>query len=478
MFCPQCGTACQPENKFCKNCGAPIGAASSAPASQASAAPASSQTAASQPTVPAAYPAAQSDAYQPPPPGAYQAAYPGMHPGTPTAAYPAAPPGMVAVVYQAYPGGPPQMYYVPAHSAHVQSNGGILDGVRAKIRELASTDKLEGFSLKQTFSQAFSKHTPEETEEYMMVGASRTTPPLEMVETGWPKPWMFFRLLTLFVVSTAALFGVWKFTGNTPMVPAVLIMGAFGVPLATLVLIFEMNTPRNVSVFVVGKLFVMGGLAALCAVSFEYMTDIAGKMPGVVEETAKFAMVLLVIRSQRYKYELNGILFGAAVGAGFAAFETTFYGLIDSFLPTLIHSLAHMQTGAAIDTAMQAMVNNLIIRGIMAPFGHVVWTAIAAGAFWRVKGSRPTSMSMLMDSRFVKAFIILVPTISTPVSACLWIGTGLTSWYVLFGLVQQGLHQVRDEQKSQLQSTLAHVEATLGLGVRNSALQPQGTAGV
>jgi RsiW-degrading membrane proteinase PrsW (M82 family) len=50
-----------------------------------------------------------------------------------------------------------------------------------------------------------------------------------------------------------------------------------------------------------------------------------------VEETAKFAMVLLVMRSVRYKYELNGILFGAVVGAGFAAFETTFYGLINSF---------------------------------------------------------------------------------------------------------------------------------------------------
>jgi RsiW-degrading membrane proteinase PrsW (M82 family) len=260
-------------------------------------------------------------------------------------------------------------------------------------------------------------------------------------------------------------------------------MGAFAVPLSTLVLIFEMNTPRNVSVVLVGKLFVMGGLAALCAVSFEYMTAIAGKIPGVVEETAKFAMVLFVVRGTRYKYELNGILFGAAVGAGFASFETSFYGLINAFLPTLIEGLkAGGQGGTVIVTAVQAMETNLVIRGVLAPFGHVVWTAIAAGAFWRVKGAQPTNLNMLFDPRFFKAFLIPVAmhtlwdiSLDFPNNVFLnslagqllgWIATGAISWYVLFGLVQQGLHQVKDEQQLQLQSTLASVEATLGLGAR------------
>jgi RsiW-degrading membrane proteinase PrsW (M82 family) len=396
---------------------------------------------------------------------------------------------MVAVMYSAYPGGPQQMYYVPAHSIQAHGGGGLLEGIRAQIRSLASMDKLEGFSLSQTFSQAFSKHSETETEEYMMAGSARTTPPIELVETGWPRPWMFFRLLTLFVAANVALWAVWKFTGNLPLVPALLIMGAFAVPLATLMLIFEMNTPRNVSVVVIGKLFVMGGLAALCAVSFEYMTTIAGKLPGVVEETAKFAMVLIVIRGTRYKYELNGILFGAAVGAGFASFETTFYGLINAFLPTLIQGLHHMQASQAISAAMTAMVDSLIMRGVLAPFGHVVWTAIAAGAFWRVKGARPGSMSMLTDPTFLKAFAIpvamhtlwdlsiLIPSLPLIVNVCLWMGTGLTSWYVLFGFVQQGLRQVKEEQKTQLQSTLANVEATLGLGAKNYAVPQHGPAG-
>ncbi len=53
--------------------------------------------------------------------------------------------------------------------------------------------------------------------------------------------------------------------------------------------------------------------------------------------------------------------------------------------------------------------------------------------------------------------------------------TGLITWYVLFGLVQQGLQQVREEQMTHLQGALAHVEATLGLGTMR---QPQGTVPV
>jgi hypothetical protein len=73
---------------------------------------------------------------------------------------------------------------------------------------------------------------------------------------------------------------------------------------------------------------------------------------------------------------------------------------------------------------------------------------------------------------------ILIPNISAIVMYFLWAATGLTSYYVLFGMVQQGLHQVRDMQKAQLEHTLEHVEATLGLGARVPAVvQQQAPAG-
>jgi len=469
MFCSKCGTESQPGNQFCRSCGAVVGGNGQA----AAAAMPAVQTAVAAPVAPIG------QAAPPPPPGLPFAPAGFAAPGAGWQAPQAGPPpGYVAVAYQTYPGGPQQVYYVPAQGVQTHgAGGGFMAGVSAKIRELASTEKLEGFSLKETFSQTFSRHGSDAVEDYMMVGSPRTTPPIELAETGWPKPWMFFRVLMLFVVSSVVLYAVWKFTGNIPLMPAILIMGSFAVPLSTLVLLFEMNTPRNVSVVTVGKLFVMGGLAALCAVSFEYMFALAGKVPGIVEETAKLAAVILVVRGTRYKYELNGILFGAAVGAGFASFETTFYGLINAFLPTLIQGLQQMQTADAITAAVQAMVSNLVVRGVLAPFGHVAWTAIAAGAFWRVKRGQPTTPGMLLDGRFLRTFAIpvamhtlwdasvLIPTLPTVINIGLWIGTGVTTWYVVFGLVQQGLREVKEEQMLRLQSTLAHAEATLGPGM-------------
>lgn len=467
MFCPRCGADNTPENKFCKSCGSTLGAAGAAAAAPQAVPPAQ---------------AAQWQAPQPPPPGVTAPPAAGL-PQQP-------PPGMVAQVYQAYPGGPQQVYYVPAVAAHPHAQSGLLESLRSRIRMLSSTDALEGFSLKEMFKQVFKHHGVDVVEEYIMVGTSKTTPPLEQVETGWPNPWMFFRLLGILGIGFVVLAILFHFTMNEKTVPAILFLGAFAVPLSTLVLIFEMNTPRNVSMVMVGKLFIVGGLTGLATAMLAYMIPIAGNVPGIVEECAKLFAVIVVARSVRYKYELNGILFGATVGAGFACFETCGYGF-DQILETLTQVIqagnvaGGFPTAQGISAAVENMIANLVLRGVEAPLGHVAWTAIAAGAFWRVKGAKPASPAMLMDSRFLKAFAIpvlmhttwdlsiLIPTMPTILAAfVLPAVTGLITWYVLFGLVQQGLKQVKDEQVAHLQGTLANVEATLGLGTVRPPMQP------
>ncbi len=97
MFCARCGTQCLPEHKFCKGCGAVIGA----PGSTLDAPPASAIPLA--PTVAAVPPVAVAPPAMPPPPPppVYTAA---MVPPPPP--YPGAPPGV-------YPGIPQQpMYYI------------------------------------------------------------------------------------------------------------------------------------------------------------------------------------------------------------------------------------------------------------------------------------------------------------------------------------------------------------------------------
>jgi len=440
VYCVQCGSANPPEDKFCRSCGAPVyRAAGSAQDVQPGSA------------VPVA-PVAPQPAIQ----GA-----PGVYPGVPQPVYQGAPQQVYYVVQQA-----------PAHHTAQQLN--ILHSLQAKIQSLASTEQLEGFSLGQMFSDVFKKRSAEQVEDYMLVGSSKTTPAIDVVETGWPKPWLFFRVLaTMIVAYLICTFMLLHLSDAGNMIPAVMILGSFAFPLATLVLFFELNTPRNVSLHMVAKLFVFGAVVSLGVALLGYTLPIfqlGTWEAGIVEEVAKLLTVVIVMRSTRYKYILNGILFGATVGAGFACFETAGYALNSALLPGLLQGLEQGQTiPVATHAGIVAMLQILRLRGILAPLGHVAWTAIAAGAFWRVKQDKPAKLSMFLDARFLKAFLI-------PVSMhAIWdapafmqlpflgndIITGLVSWYVVFGLVQQGLRQVQDEQRSHLQHTLQTVEASM-----------------
>jgi RsiW-degrading membrane proteinase PrsW (M82 family) len=366
------------------------------------------------------------------------------------------------------------VYYVSQQAAvlaHSVQRTHVLQSLRGRIQSLASTESLEGFSLKEMFSEVFKRRSADMVEDYLFVGTSKTTPSIDLVETGWPKPWLFFRLLAALVVAYVALVFIYMETDNTNCVPGIMFLGAFAVPLATLTLFFELNSPRNVSIHVVGKLFLYGAIASLGVALLGYalpIFQISDMEAGIVEEIAKLLTVLAVMRTARYPYILNGILFGATVGAGFACFETAGYALNMGLLPGLLPGLqgAQQVSPAAMHDGVVSMLQLLLLRGIEAPLGHVAWTALAGGAFWRVKKDRPVSVTMLFDPRFLKTF--LIPVSMHAIWDAPWqlpfagnqIITGFISWYVVFGLVQQGLRQVQAEQKTHLETTLAKVEAT------------------
>jgi RsiW-degrading membrane proteinase PrsW (M82 family) len=439
MFCARCGTECLPEQQFCKNCGAALGVHGS------------TQDVPLAPPPPAVAPAPAVHAVPPPP-------------------YPAPPP----MVYQ---GIRQPVYYASPQAAvqpHIAQQVHVLHSLEARIQSLASTEDLEGFSLGQMFSEVFKRRSDDDVEDYLLVGTLKTTPPLDLVETGWPKPWLFFRVLAALVIAYVALALLFMGTGNTNCIPGMMFLGAFAVPVATLVLFFELNTPHNVSLHIVGKLFLAGAIVSLAVALLGYslpIFDFGTWEAGIVEEVAKLLTVVMIMRSIRFPYILNGILFGATVGAGFAAFETSGYALNEGFLQGLIPVV--VQHGGLSALAMQqgvsAMLSILLLRGVLTPLGHVAWTAISAGAFWRVKGDKPFNPSMLFDHRFLRAFFIPVALHAiwdAPAWAQLpFLGnqllTGVVAWYVVFGLVQQGMRQVRQQQKTHLQVALAKVEASL-----------------
>jgi RsiW-degrading membrane proteinase PrsW (M82 family) len=105
---------------------------------------------------------------------------------------------------------------------------------------------------------------------------------------------------------------------------------------------------------------------------------------------SKLFTIIFVMRSltfNRYRFSINGLLLGAAVGAGFAAFESAGYAL---------------RVGLNLNTT--AMVTNIVLRGVFSPFGHIVWSAIAVCAFWRTRQFHRNNIDTLFDLRFLIIF--------------------------------------------------------------------------
>jgi RsiW-degrading membrane proteinase PrsW (M82 family) len=334
----------------------------------------------------------------------------------------------------------------PAHSA-----SSLLNSLAERIQLLSGTDKLEGFSLSSMFSEAFKHHSGDEIDEYFVVGTAGTTPPISQVATGWPKPWFFVRVL-MFVSLIYAGFAVAVNQFENPkLIPGLIIMGSLAVPIAIVFLFFEWNTPRNVPLHRVLMLVVSGGVVSLAVSLFGFqvagMDWLGASRAGIVEEIGKLIAVILLVRQARYKYILNGLLAGAAVGAGFAIFESAGYAFEEL-----------LKRGT-----VDALTTSIYVRALFSPFGHVAYTAIAAGALWRVKGGQRISFHHLTDPSFLKAFLIPVALHmiwNSPFQAPFLlkqVAVGVTAWFVVFGLVQQGLRQVRTEQLKYTQTELARI---------------------
>jgi RsiW-degrading membrane proteinase PrsW (M82 family) len=338
--------------------------------------------------------------------------------------------------------------------ASAQTNGGVLHSIGNRISSLASTDKLDGFSLTEFFSDVFKRRSKDDIDDYFVVGTARTTPPIEEVSTSWPKPWFFFRVLIFLALVYFGFYAAFEQFENIKLIPGLIMMGSLAVPLATVILFFELNVTRNVSFNRVLMLVASGGVVSLFVALVGFQVSnldwLGASSAGIVEEIGKLLAVIIVARSFRGKYILNGLLFGAAVGAGFAFFESAGYAF--DYLERT--------------NSLHVMFDTIQTRAFLTPFGHVAWTAIAA--FWRVKGDKPFQVGMLLDSTFLKTMAIPI------LLHMLWnspfqlpfelnhIGIGIVGWFVVFGLVQQGLHQIREEQGT----------VTLRTGVRRVEAEP------
>lgn len=309
-------------------------------------------------------------------------------------------------------------------------------------------DKITGASsksyvtFKDLFKNTFKKHTDKELDELFTSGSEKTTPKPEEIDPNKASAWVYFKIFIFFLIAYIPTRIGFIDYGNDNFLPALIMLGAFAMPVTVLIFFYEINVFRNILFYKVLKYFILGGalslILAILLFSLDFNTDITtytgALMVGVIEEIPKATIVaLFLFKNKNCKYILNGLLVGAAVGAGFAAFETAGYILRNG-----------------LSGGVDAMLYVIKLRGFLAPGGHVAWAAIEGAALMYVKGLEPLNKKHLNDKRFL--LMCLIPIVlhgiwDMPINApyCIvQITVTVIAWLVIIYYINLGLKQVDD----------------------------------
>ena len=347
---------------------------------------------------------------------------------------------------------------------------------KGTLDDITGLNGLGGFSLWHFFADVFRHHSREEVLDIFCCGTPGTTPPLHAVSSAWPTPWIFARMLLACILLYFGFNWACNTFQNPNLVPGLMFVGNFAIPFCVAVFFYELNVRREVPFLEVMRAMLYGGLISLIfalglvAVSPHLLAWIAGP----IEEPAKLMAAILIAGSRRNGRILTGLLLGAGVGAGFAAFESSGYTFAE--LARFISSSTAAQLITSINPAQgYAMAQNaslinpdavMQVRALITPFGHIVWTAISAGAYWLAlkhriaEGRRPCNATGIdwaafADVRFLR--IAIVPVVLHLVWNTTWLEEfgllrflilGVIAWAVALRLVHAGLQQIREEKCS------------------------------
>ena len=158
-------------------------------------------------------------------------------------------------------------------------------------------------------------------------------------------------------------------------------------------------------------------LSLIFTLLLPHNSDAPAYLAPLTEEPAKVLAVAIFIYWLDPKYIFGGLLIGAAVGAGFAAFEDIWYVLGKTIRLTVAEIMDYMSANpnASPESLMHIFVNfhqyvynngfDTLIAGSFGTLGgHVTWAAIEGGALVMVKGKAPLVMKNFFDVRFLAYF--------------------------------------------------------------------------
>ncbi len=290
----------------------------------------------------------------------------------------------------------------------------------------------ETLKLGDVFSGMFKKHSKGMAETLWTAGTLNNVPTESEMLSKWVKPWIFVRVLIVGIALIIPLilmdnmgYGVYS------LIPTIFI-GSLVIPLGVVIFFFELNIPKNISLYQILMMIFVGGCVSLIITGLlsDVVTLQGAQWASITEEPAKILAICIFLRKNQKYYILNGILIGSAIGAGFAFIETTGYVLGNN-----------------------ASMDILIMRGVLSPGAHVAWAAIEGGVLVKVMNGQKFSPSHLIKGETILYFAISTalhftwnyPFLIMPIPFVLdvkYIILIVGAWLVLLKLMNNGVNEV------------------------------------
>jgi len=208
---------------------------------------------------------------------------------------------------------------------------------------------------------------------------------------------LWFRVLLITAFLYALGIALLVITQNEILFPTVVMLGSFMFPIAYVAYFYERRFMAKVRRLNIIMAFIYGGILGVFVASifepiFVIRLDLLTALViGFIEEFAKILGLVWVVKPKKHNSQLRGIILGAAVGMGFAAFESTGYSFA-SFLAS---------NGNLTDTVFVTL-----LRGILSPLGHGTWTAILAGVLFRESTARKYHITPLVIATYITVSIL------------------------------------------------------------------------
>lgn len=265
----------------------------------------------------------------------------------------------------------------------------------------------ETITWKDILSEFHRKHTKRDIEYALLAGTPLDTATEGTMLQKWRKPWLFYPLLLggigVIAVIYIVIFVCIKMFGVVE-IPALSLVFIFIPPLipplVLMIFFWELNIPRNITIYQMLGYFLIGGIMSLFATMIVGLFVPSGNAAYAAfsEEPAKLLPSLFFLscfskNGKRRVYGITGLVIGAAVGAGFGGFESAQY--------------ACMGAGWTVIVGPEQFYNIMkseVVRGLLSLGGHTLLCApYTAAAALHMKNSR-LSISCFLNQDFIITF--------------------------------------------------------------------------